>query len=182
MLKFLIVGEGEIDIKVLPIFIKKIISGNPSCKPKKAGNKTKVLQKFPKWLNAFCNRGIDKTIVVVDQDDDCIKDIFLKMKNNIDGEKHDFTVKFHIIEKEIEAWLLADEIAISSVVNKNINRIAGNLEDIKKAKEKLQQILSGANKVYTTELASKIANKVNIDTIGNRCPGFKRFQQSVLDC
>ena len=50
------------------------------------------------------------------------------------------------------------------------------------SKEKLTQILSKAKANYTPEMAAKIAEAAELKVIENRCPQFKEFRKSVLDC
>jgi len=104
-----------------------------------------------------------------------------KFKKQLVGKKYNFEVKFHIIEKEIETWLLADHEAISKVAGRNISMIRGKLEEENNPKEKLVRLLR-KNKIYTPEVAVTIAHEADIGVIENRCIGFKRFKDSVLDC
>ena len=62
------------------------------------------------------------------------------------------------------------------------HELKGNLEDIKDPKTKLVAILSAATLAYTGELAGRIVAAADLETIATRCPGFRRFKQSVLDC
>jgi hypothetical protein len=56
------------------------------------------------------------------------------------------------------------------------------LEDIKNPKEKLQKILSASNSNFTPETLRKIAEAADLKKIEYRCPSFRRFRDSVLDC
>jgi len=121
-------------------------------------------------------------LIIVDQDMSCIKTLVEKLKEKIRGRKYRFPVKFHIIEKEIETWLLADEKALSKVLSTHIPRVNEILEEIQDPKTKLKIILSKARANYTAETLRKIAEAADIDCIYSRCPGFKRFHRLVLDC
>jgi hypothetical protein len=154
MKRFVIIGEDDYHIKTIPISIRRIIF--------KKGN-------------------INKAIILVDQDNNCIKEDAEKLKKQLVGKKYNFEIKFHIIEKEIETWLLADHEAISKVAGKNISMIRGILEEVNNPKEILIRLLR-EKKIYTPEVAVKIANEADIGVIENRCIGFKRFRDSVLDC
>jgi hypothetical protein len=67
------------------------------------------------------------------------------------------------------------------VAGKNISMIRGILEEVNNPKEILIRLLR-EKKIYTPEVAVKIANEADIGVIENRCIGFKRFRDSVLDC
>jgi hypothetical protein len=186
MIDFFIIGEWTNDIIVVSELVRKILLQRVTVKlkPIKAGGKGKVIGKFIKWLDGVANISITKALIVVDQDDACIKHIVDIFYNKISGRKYKFEVKFHIVESEIETWLLADEKAISSAIGKGktISKVKGNLEGIKDAKEKLQRILAENSVVYTGAIAKKIAANANLETIAQRCPGFRRFQKAVIDC
>ncbi|MFZ5451388.1 MAG: DUF4276 family protein [Thermodesulfobacteriota bacterium] len=184
MAAFCIVGEWDDDINVIIEFVKKILSPKSTFQRRKAGGKGKVIGKFVKWLDGLYDANIKKAFIIIDQDEACIKQLVNNFYKKIAGRKYNFKVIFHIVEKEIQTWLLADEKAISSAVGKGktIAKVKGNLEDINDAKEKLQKILAENNVVYTPEIAKKIAANANIEIIAQRCPGFQRFRHSVLDC
>jgi hypothetical protein len=108
------------------------------------------------------------------------------MQGKIMGRNYNFQVKFHVIKQKIETWLLSDEKAISKAISedkeRNVLRVNETLEDLQQPKEKLKKVLSKANATYTPETLRRIAEESDIKRIADRCPGFRRFQQSVLDC
>lgn len=105
-----------------------------------------------------------------------------EMQSKISGRTYPFEVKPIIIVQELETWLLADEEAISKVTRTTVPRVKGNLECITNPKEKLKHILFNAKVLYTDEVAREIAKESDLSKIENRCPGFKKFRQAVIDC
>jgi hypothetical protein len=183
-MKFGIVTEGRenSDVQIITELVKKILKKNISFVQRPSGSKHNVIKKYRGWLEDFRNEKVDKALIVVDQDMTCIKKLVKKMQEKISGRSYAFPVKLHIIEREIETWLLSDETAISKVVGKNVPRVNENLEDIMDPKRKIMELLSLAKKVYTAEILRRIAEESDIERIAYRCPGFRRFRQSVLDC
>jgi predicted ATPase len=79
-----------------------------------------------------------------------------------------------VIVQELEAWLLADESAISKVISRPVRRQPDPIEDIASPKESLKRILS-PELVYTREVARRIAAVADISRMADRCPVFKTF-------
>jgi len=184
MAEFCIIGEWDDDLNVIIELLKKILSPQNTFKRIKAGGKGKVIGKSVKWLDGLYDTNIKKAFIIVDQDEACIKYLVNTFFGKIIDRGYNFKIIFHIVEREIQTWLLADEKAISSAIGKGktVPKVKGNLEGIIDAKEKLQKILAENNVPYTPNIAKKIAANINLDTIAQRCPGFSRFQQSVMDC
>lgn len=184
MRKLGIIAEGlpNSDVLIISELINKIISEEISLCLRPGKDRGNVIKKYRGWLEDFRIKQIDKAIVMVDQDLTCIKELVTKLAEKIEGRNYIFQVKFHIIEREIETWLLSDEEAISKVIGKNIPRVKGDLENIIDPKTKIKELLSKAKRVYTPETLRKIAQESDIERIASRCPGFRRFQQSIIDC
>jgi len=184
MLKIGIVAEGlpNSDVKIIAELVKKILNNNPFFVLRPEGSKSNVIEKYRGWLEEFRHKRVEKALIIVDQDMACVKMLVEKMQNKIVGREFRFQVKFHVIEREIETWLLSDEKAISRVVERDVPPVNQTLERIKDPKKKLKEILSRAKESYTAETLRRIAAESDIERIAYRCPGFQRFRQLVLDC
>ncbi|MCK9375316.1 MAG: DUF4276 family protein [Syntrophobacterales bacterium] len=184
MLKIGIVAEGlpNSDVQIISELVKKILSTDPSFIQRSGGNRPNVIKKYRGWLEDFRNRNVDKALIIIDQDMSCVRALVEKLKGRIADRQYRFPVKFHVIEREIETWLLADERALSKVAGKNIHRVNETLEDILQPKEKLIELLFRVGVNCTAETKRRIAAESDIERIAYRCPGFRRFRQSVLDC
>ncbi len=147
---------------------------------------SKELTKFPAFLESFkYEKGgsyVDKAIVIRDAHGKNPEELKNRMEDKISGRNYPFEVKFIIIVQELEAWLLADEDAISKIIKEPVTRIKEDLESINDPKEKLKEILSRAKIAYTYPVARNIARESNLDKIQNRCPAFRKFFQAVKDC
>jgi hypothetical protein len=185
-----IVVEGGYDETVLTEIIKKCFSSEIEIIARKCGGKDKLLTKFPAYLESFRfgkqGSHVDKAIVIRDAHGKNPEELKEKMGSKIANRNYLFDVKFIIIIHELEAWLLADEEAISRVTQsrseKPVARVKENLESISHPKEKLEEMLSEAKIYYTPEVAREIAKESDLDKIESRCPMFREFRQAIMDC
>lgn len=149
-----------------------------------------MIIQFPGLLESFRyekqGSHVDKAIVIRDahgKDPEKLKE---KMKSKIANRNYPFKVKFIIIVQELEAWLLADEEAISRITQsrtgKRVSRINEPLGSISQPKELLYKVLSEAHVPYTDVVAQEIARESDLDKIEYRCPGFREFRQAIIDC
>jgi len=183
MLTFGLVVEGDYDVKVIQTLVEKIMQvQNITFISRPCGGRGSLTKKYPGYLTEFKYKNVNKALIIQDCNGNCIRKVVDKLVAKLKDRHFNFPVKFHIVKREIETWLLADEKAIAKLTTKNISRIAENLEDIVDPKAKLRSILSKAGVAYTAEKASKIASEADLNIIAYRCPGFRRFRQSVLDC
>jgi hypothetical protein len=104
------------------------------------------------------------------------------MQARIGNRQYPFPVNLIVIVQELEAWLLADEGAISAITSRPVPRQPDPIEAITSPKERLKRILS-PRVVYTREVARSIAAAiVDIGRVAERCPVFKTFWNLVSDC
>jgi hypothetical protein len=76
------------------------------------------------------------------------------------------------VVRMIEAWLLADEVAVQSVCGRS--RIFNSPEILPNPKAELRRIL--AQRPYTSAVAESIAEAANVETIAKRCPSFRKLR------
>lgn len=185
-----IVVEGEYDELALTEMIRKCCQSEIEIFSRKCGGKKQLIKKFPRLLKSFCHQKqgsyVDKALVILDADGQDAKKLKEIMTNRIADKNYRFDVKFIVITQELEAWLLADEEAISKVTSsrsgRTVVRISENLESIIHPKEKLREILSGAKVYYAPEVARGIAKEADLSKIESRCRTFGEFLQAVKDC
>ena len=150
------------------------------CRP--CGSAIQLMKKFPGFLESFrhINDGlpVDIAIVIRDADHKIPNDLITSLENRISGRIYPFPKHLLVIVQELEAWLLADEAALSLVTGSPQQRIP-NPEAINDPKVILNKILSSAGLVYTSEIARKIAAASRVEVLSVRCPSFKRFQEAV---
>ena len=189
MITFGLVVEGSYDEKALPEIIRKFIQTDIKFVPRPIAQKGKFTRFFGTYLEEFrhVNQGtnVDRALVIRDANHKNPEELIRDMQNRIVNRSYPFPVRFHVIVRELETWLLADEEAISRVTRarsgRTVARVQEELESIEAPKERLKRILSNAEVVYTSEVARQIAAESNLETIQYRCPGFGQFRQSLLN-
>jgi hypothetical protein len=181
MITFGLIVEGNYDKQIIQPLIQKILLRKHNCICRVTFGNPRLLQKYPGFLEEFKYKMVNKAIIIKDTDLKPAEKLLQQMKSKKPNRDYPFPIYFCVVKKEIEAWLLADEQAISKVVGKQVPRIKGNLEDINDPKGRLQRILSKANINYTEKIAGKIALEADINIIEHRCSYFKIFRESVIN-
>jgi Domain of unknown function (DUF4276) len=178
-----LVVEGIYDEAALTEFVRKSVEPDVRviCRP--CGNAIQLMKKFPAFLEEFRHAKdgapVDKGLVIRDADGKNPTELIAKMETRIANRVYSFPRKLLVAVEELEAWLLADEEALSSVTARAVGRVT-DPEKIVDPKARLRTILSNAGIVYTAEEARKIAAAARLDTLAVRCPSFKTFQDAVV--
>jgi len=177
-----LVVEGLYDEAALPEFVRKCAPSETKviCRP--CGNAIELMKKFPAFLEDFrhVKHGfpVDKAIVIRDADHKDPSELIARMEARISGRTYPFTRELLVIVQELEAWLLADDTALSAVTGIR-QQIEREPEKLHHPKERLQRLLSQARITYTSERAKQIAAAARPDILANRCPSFKKFQEAA---
>lgn len=187
---FGLVVEGTYDEAALTVLIRKCIEGDVDVVARPCGPSGALMNKLPGFLEEFrhVRQGthVDKALVIRDSNDKDPDELMQRMQSNVADRSYPFPLRFVLIVRELETWLLADNAAISEVTQEYSGRIVSaineTLEEIRDPKARLQRILSDARVAYTEEVARKIATAANLNRIEYRCPNFRIFRQAVLDC
>jgi hypothetical protein len=182
MARFGIVVEGPCDELVLRELLPRCLGADCEIESRAWGTNGGVTRKFCNSLNEFKYLGIDKAFVVRDSDGKDPSVLKADMQARIGSRQYPFPVNLIVIVQELEAWLLADEGAISAVTSRPVPRQPDPIEAIASPKERLKRLLS-PTVVYTKEVARSIAAAiVDIGRVADRCPVFKTFWNLVSDC
>jgi|GEM_PF-2489328 len=82
--------------------------------------------------------------------------------------------------EEVEAWLLADVVAVGKILSISINE-PPSPETIEDPKEYLDKIFASSPKlVKDLDLYSDIAGELNKNNLLTKCKSFKRFHDEIL--
>ncbi len=185
MLTFGLVVEGFYDEAALKEIIQKCSISEVEVISRRCGDKAQLMRKFPGILENFRHikqgANVDKALVVRDADNKQPVDLINRMKSRVSNRTYPFPVKLLVIVQQLEAWLLADESAVSVVTGKKAPKIQSP-EKLMDPKQRLKSILSDAKISYTDEISRQISASANVDTIEARCPSFREFRQAVIDC
>jgi len=185
MLTVGLVVEGIYDEAALKELIQKCAPSGTQVISRPCGSREKLMRMFPGILEDFrhAKNGshVDKAIVIRDADNKNAAELIKRMEAKVFNRNYPFHKNLLVAVQQLEAWLLADESAISAVTGKKITRVQ-NPENLRDPKERLNRLLSEAKSSYTPEVARKIAASAKLETIEFRCPSFKKFREAVVDC
>jgi hypothetical protein len=187
-----LIVEGPYDKAIYEALIPRVCRENPSFKTRVCNGVSELRKKFPIRLRdlekVLQGNPVDKALVIRDSGGKDPTAIKTEMEESIHGMAFAFPrgVKLCIIRRTMETWLLADAEAISTVAlargGRQIEEVQGTLEDIHDPKERLRSLLSRAGLDYTDQVCAEIASHLRIDHLEYRCPSFRTFRQSVIDC
>jgi hypothetical protein len=168
-IKIGIIGEDYTDVDCLKILINKIIADKFDVKGCNAGGCGSMFneQEMVRLASTLSARGCQYLLVVRDLDRNSItnelndlNDTTLKLKKAVKNSP--IANKCIVIPiEELEAWLLSDR-------HKNPQSII----DPKRYFKKL-------DRNYRTSKNAKIAEKIDISLIWNRCPSFRPLQEFI---
>ena len=188
MLTFGLVIEGGYDEAVLTEFIRKCVGYDIEVVSRVCNPKGSLMKRFPGFLEEFryVKQGmpVDRALVIRDADMREPQGLLREMESKIAHRTYEFSpVRFVVIVRELEAWLLADSEAISTVTSAYsgwvVSEVNESIEAIVDPKARLQRMLSEAKVAYTREVARKIALAANVEHIAYRCPSFRSFVHAI---
>lgn len=132
-------------------------------------------RKAMSWIRKAQNEQFDAIVIVVDQDDAPDR------RNGLDAAQADNRLllprAIGLAVKSFDAWMLADEQAISNAIGRTVQR-QKSPEDHKAPKNTMLGIVADSSAM--TDTYAKIADEVNIETLCTRCPkGFRPFRDRL---
>ena len=185
MRTFGLVVEGVYDEAALTEFVRKCLEAEVEVIIRQSEDSARLMRRFPGFLEEFryvkAGSNVDKAIVIRDADRRRPAELVKRMEGKISNRRYPFPVELLVVVEELEAWLLADEIAIEAVTRIRPQPVA-NPERLNDPKNRLRRVLSDASTAYTPEIARKIAATSRVDVLKARCPSFARFHEAVIDC
>jgi hypothetical protein len=187
-----LIVEGPYDKRFYEALIPRICNADLRIVTRPCDGVANLIKQFPALLGDFEHvlngQPVDKALVIRDANGIDIEASRKKMEDKIKGRTYSFPqgVQFCVVRREMETWLLADGSAINAVAvargGREVSEVQGSPEDIHDPKRALRSLLSEAGIECTAPVCAEIASKLNIQTLEYRCPSFRIFKQSVLDC
>lgn len=180
-----LIVEGIYDIPVFETITHRLDSPDARFFTLQCGGVGNLMKQFPSLLKSleFIDNGnpVDKALVIRDAGDRRPSDVEADMQAKIAGRRYRFPrgIEVCAIRQETEAWLLADEGAISTVANRVVGTVNGNLEDFPDPKDRLQRILSQAKLEYLPETLRLISINADLATLRYRLSCFRSFEQKI---
>jgi len=185
-MRVLVVSEGEHEQSgALNNLLKKLGGGQADFESKDVskihafhGKGSRLFKKAITCLRLAVNEDYDALVFLIDQDghNERIKQIQQAQEHPLESLPRALGVAI----KTYDAWMLADEQALSQVLGYTIPT-QPNPEKANDPKQKCKKLHDESNSAISLrDMYAAIANLIDIDTLSNRCPkGFKPFAQKV---
>jgi len=131
-----------------------------------------------RWLKEAEERGANALILLIDEDgrSERIREI----RDAQDYNQSQLARAMGVAIRMFDAWMLADEKALTEVLGDNINRQA-NPETIRDPKQVCAKLLEESEILISqSEMYARLSCNINIDILCDRCQsGFKPFATYV---
>jgi len=130
------------------------------------------------WLKEAQRRNVDALILLIDQDGE--RDRSEQIQSAQECRLLDLPHAMGVAIRTFDAWMLADEGALTEVLGGTISRQT-EPETIRDPKAVCAGLLArGQNQMAQSEMYARIAHRINIGLLSARCPmGFGLFAKYV---
>ena len=139
------------------------------------GYKKKALR----WLLRAQNKGYDALILLIDEDGTTrrIQEIREAQDHNT---LSDLPRALGVPIRSFDAWMLADEKALTEVLGQSVNRQPAP-ETIRDPKETCRELLANSDReISQSKMYAEVSAMINVDVLCDRCQsGFKPFAAHV---
>ncbi len=140
------------------------------------GKGTRLLKRAVSWIRQARHEGFDALVLVIDHDGDD------QRITDLDGAQEEFRITggmpraLGVAIRSFDAWMLADEAALSQVLGYPVPRQA-DPEGIRDPKLSYRQLRDRASiELRQRDLYADIASQVDLQRVAERCPqGFAVF-------
>ena len=135
-------------------------------------------KKAIRWLKEAESRGADILIFLIDEDGK--RERINQIQGAQDSNLSPLPRAMGVAIRTFDAWMLADEKALSRVFGCKIDRQA-DPETIRDPKEICKKLLEKSKTgISQREMYASVSRNMDLDVLCNRCPsGFKPFAENV---
>jgi len=131
-----------------------------------------------RWLKEAEKKGADALILLIDEDGK--RERIEQIQEAQDSLLSQLPRAMGVAIRMFDAWMLADEKALTEVLGDNINRQT-NPETIRNPKQVCAKLLEDSQiQISQSEMYARVSCKINIDILCDRCQsGFRPFATYV---
>ena len=187
-MRVLLVAEGKHELDgALEALVKQIVQTDVVCTPDRVsrpdihahhGKGQGYFKKAVRWLLTAEDREYDALVLLIDQDGhpEREKQITKAQEKDLGVSRRALGVAIRMFD----AWILADETALSEALNRPIKRQA-DPEEIKNPKENCKRLLEGSDvAISQSDLYRSVCRIARIEVLQERCPrGFRPFAERL---
>ncbi len=184
-MRVLVIGEGNHEESALPILVRLLnglVSETEFDRIKNIrrtvhGKGSRILKRAVSWSIEAQSRGFDALVLLMDEDGDASR------RQAIDEAQssplHPIPRACGVAIRTFDAWFLADEHAISSVLARTVHR-QPDPERQRNPKGSCTALLAGSEIESLSEFYQYLATAMNLDATRERCPnGFRPFADRI---
>jgi len=184
-MRILVVGEGKSEEQSLPIIVENLLdceteitfdlvrNGRPV-----HGRGTRFYKRALGWIKSAQERNFDGVVFLIDEDGDSSRRTQMNGAQN--DQRFGLPRACGVAIRTYDAWFLADEQALSTVLDQPIQR-KPEPEEIDNPKRECEALCEQVSTIGgLSPLFERVAHIVDLDTIKERCPnGFRPFAERV---
>lgn len=189
-MKLLLVSEGKHELGVagergaLQILVERLLECDCQIITRKVSDPTVITEKgkgegmfkrFVAWVKHAARSGFDAIVLLIDEDGD------LNRQRQIEDAQSSTLVPFPralgLAIRSFDAWILADQVAMSTVLGRNVDR-QPDMESLRDPKSVCDSICD--RQFALSEFYALVANAANLAELESRCAeGFAPFAARV---
>ena len=181
----MIAEDGAI-LKSVPILVSRCVDlrGEPmECR--RMNGRPDFIANFWRVVKEFRSKfpTMQKVLAICDADRDCAATLAALLRERADARLGalPFQLVFHVIERELETWWVAEASAISAATGVVIPFPGGNVEQgVLDPKAYIGHRLAAARRIYLPSDAAATAELIDLNVLRQRCPGFVRFERRAI--
>jgi hypothetical protein len=174
-----LVADGLYDQRVIAILLRECGQGI-TVVPRQCGGGQAIGKdcKAIRILRELDRPGlVDFAIWATDSETDDPRRIEVRMRSAVKGASLNFRVCCVPVVRMMEAWLVADEVAVHRICGASIK--FSSPETLANPKAELRHILG--RRPYTAAIAERIAEAADVETIARRCPSFRKLRDCLAE-
>jgi hypothetical protein len=184
----LVVAEGKHELSgALENLLKRLGGDNAVFEFDRVSNKNihafhgkgkRYFKRAFRWLKEAEKKGADALILLIDEDG--IRERIGQIQEAQDSLLSQLPRAMGVAIRMFDAWMLADEKALTEVLGNNVNRQT-NPETIGNPKQVCAKLLADSQiQISQSEMYASVSSKINIEILCDRCKsGFKPFATYV---
>ncbi len=184
----LVVAEGKHELSgALENLLKRLGGDNAVFEFDRVSNKNihafhgkgkRYFKRAFRWLKEAEQKGADALILLIDEDG--IRERIGQIQEAQDSLLSQLPRAMGVAIRMFDAWMLADEKALTEVLGNNVNRQT-NPETIGNPKQVCAKLLADSQiQISQSEMYASVSSKINIEILCDRCKsGFKPFATYV---
>jgi hypothetical protein len=188
--------EGNSDYPVIGHFARRIVeerfptlslAGVSVLRPRKRGHG--FVSELPAFARQLQDERVDIMVAVVDTDDRQVSErrrLLREAKERCSHLRIPLCLAEGLAVRQLEAWLLADELAIFRVFDGDRAGVAfPNPEQEPDPKATLNHIvrtLTDGREVTFVPFADELAAAIRLAVLSQRCPHFDEFARNLINC